>query len=199
MSQAFVGLVFLAIVGGAAESGSAIAMGRANRMDLAVSIAIGSVQIGSCGTGARLPELRARAPAAPAPVPAPARGRHLHRGDRGRGRGGDGRSNWFKGSSSSPFTSCSPCWPISSQPEAARANSPRLPERGQSGGPPSVVVTKACCSAVARAETFSMGRPEGSSMPPPQPPKLPLRRPPSRPLHVVTMDVRGRAASKDEQ
>jgi Ca2+:H+ antiporter len=42
MSQAFVGLVFLAIVGGAAESGSAIAMGRSNRMDLAVSIAIGS-------------------------------------------------------------------------------------------------------------------------------------------------------------
>jgi Ca2+:H+ antiporter len=42
MSQAFVGLVFLAIVGGAAESGSAIAMGRANRMDLAVGIAIGS-------------------------------------------------------------------------------------------------------------------------------------------------------------
>ena len=42
LSRAFVGLVFLAIVGGAAESGSAIAMGRANRMDLAVSIAIGS-------------------------------------------------------------------------------------------------------------------------------------------------------------
>jgi len=42
MSKAFVGLVFLAIVGGAAESGSAIAMGRANRMDLAVGIAIGS-------------------------------------------------------------------------------------------------------------------------------------------------------------
>jgi Ca2+:H+ antiporter len=42
MSQAFVGLVFLAIVGGAAESGSAIAMARANRMDLSVSIAIGS-------------------------------------------------------------------------------------------------------------------------------------------------------------
>ena len=32
----------LAIVGGAAESGSAIAMGRANRMDLAVGIAVGS-------------------------------------------------------------------------------------------------------------------------------------------------------------
>ncbi len=42
MSRAFIGLVFLAIVGGAAESGSAIAMGRANRMDLAVGIAVGS-------------------------------------------------------------------------------------------------------------------------------------------------------------
>jgi Ca2+:H+ antiporter len=42
MSQAFIGMVFLAIVGGAAESGSAIAMGRKNRMDLAVSIALGS-------------------------------------------------------------------------------------------------------------------------------------------------------------
>ncbi len=42
MSSVFVGLVFLAIVGGAAESGSAIAMGRANRMDLSVSIVIGS-------------------------------------------------------------------------------------------------------------------------------------------------------------
>jgi Ca2+:H+ antiporter len=42
MSRTFIGLVFLAIVGGAAESGSAIAMGRANRMDLAVGIAIGS-------------------------------------------------------------------------------------------------------------------------------------------------------------
>ncbi len=42
MSQAFIGMIFLAIVGGAAESGSAIAMGRKNRMDLAVSIALGS-------------------------------------------------------------------------------------------------------------------------------------------------------------
>ncbi len=42
MSQAFVGLVFLAIVGGIAESFSAIAMGRANRMDLSIGIAIGS-------------------------------------------------------------------------------------------------------------------------------------------------------------
>ena len=42
MSQVFIGIVFLAIVGGAAESGSAIAMARRNRMDLAVGIALGS-------------------------------------------------------------------------------------------------------------------------------------------------------------
>src|SRR5262249_21196936 len=42
MSDVFIGIVFLAIVGGAAESGSAIAMARGNRMDLAVGIALGS-------------------------------------------------------------------------------------------------------------------------------------------------------------
>jgi Ca2+:H+ antiporter len=42
MSQVFIGIVFLAIVGGAAESGSAIAMARKNKMDLAVGIALGS-------------------------------------------------------------------------------------------------------------------------------------------------------------
>ena len=42
MSQVFIGIVFLAIVGGAAESGSAIAMARKNRMDLTVGIALGS-------------------------------------------------------------------------------------------------------------------------------------------------------------
>ena len=42
MSQVFIGIVFLAIVGGAAESGSAIAMAGMNRMDLAVGIALGS-------------------------------------------------------------------------------------------------------------------------------------------------------------
>jgi Ca2+:H+ antiporter len=42
MSQVFIGSIFLAIVGGAAESASAIAMGRSNRMDLAVGIALGS-------------------------------------------------------------------------------------------------------------------------------------------------------------
>jgi Ca2+:H+ antiporter len=42
MSQVFIGIVLLAIVGGAAESGSAIAMGRKNKMDLSVGIALGS-------------------------------------------------------------------------------------------------------------------------------------------------------------
>ncbi|HTO97529.1 MAG TPA: calcium/proton exchanger, partial [Myxococcales bacterium] len=42
MSDAFIGLVFLAVVGGAAESGSAIAMARKGKMDLSVGIALGS-------------------------------------------------------------------------------------------------------------------------------------------------------------
>ena len=42
MSEVFIGIVFVAIVGGAAESGSAIAMGRKFKMDLAVGIGLGS-------------------------------------------------------------------------------------------------------------------------------------------------------------
>jgi Ca2+:H+ antiporter len=42
MSEVFIGIVFLAIVGGAAESGSAIAMARKNKVDLTVGIAMGS-------------------------------------------------------------------------------------------------------------------------------------------------------------
>jgi Ca2+:H+ antiporter len=42
MSQVFIGIVVLAVVGGAAESSSAVAMGVKNRMDLSVAIAIGS-------------------------------------------------------------------------------------------------------------------------------------------------------------
>ncbi|WP_262297826.1 calcium/proton exchanger [Microvirga sesbaniae] len=46
MSQMFMGVIVLALVGGAAESGSAIAMGRADRVDLSIGIALGScVQI----------------------------------------------------------------------------------------------------------------------------------------------------------
>jgi len=41
-SQTFIGLVFVAIVGGAAESGSAIAMALKNKVDLSMGIAFGS-------------------------------------------------------------------------------------------------------------------------------------------------------------
>jgi len=42
MTQMFIGIVFIAIVGGAAESGSALAMAGKNKMDLSVGIALGS-------------------------------------------------------------------------------------------------------------------------------------------------------------
>ena len=46
MSEVFIGMVFLAVIGGAAESGSSIAMARKNKMDLSIGIALGScVQI----------------------------------------------------------------------------------------------------------------------------------------------------------
>jgi len=42
MSEVFIGIVFLAMIGGAAESGSAIAMARKNKLDLTIGIAMGS-------------------------------------------------------------------------------------------------------------------------------------------------------------
>jgi Ca2+:H+ antiporter len=42
MSDTFIGIVILAVVGGAAESGSAISMATKNKMDLTVGIALGS-------------------------------------------------------------------------------------------------------------------------------------------------------------
>jgi Ca2+:H+ antiporter len=42
MSETFIGIIILAIVGGAAESGSAISMATKNKMDLTVGIALGS-------------------------------------------------------------------------------------------------------------------------------------------------------------
>jgi Ca2+:H+ antiporter len=42
MTDVFIGIVFLAVIGGAAESGSAIAMARKNRPDLTIGIAMGS-------------------------------------------------------------------------------------------------------------------------------------------------------------
>jgi Ca2+:H+ antiporter len=42
MSPRFIGIILLAILGGAAESGAAIAMARKDKMDLSVGIAMGS-------------------------------------------------------------------------------------------------------------------------------------------------------------
>ena len=42
MSEVFIGIVFLAMIGGAAESGSAVAMARKNKLDLTIGIAMGS-------------------------------------------------------------------------------------------------------------------------------------------------------------
>jgi Ca2+:H+ antiporter len=42
MSDVFIGIVLLAVIGGAAESGSAIAMARKNKLDLTFGIAMGS-------------------------------------------------------------------------------------------------------------------------------------------------------------
>ena len=42
LTEVFIGIIFLAVIGGAAESSSAIAMGRKNKMDLAIGIAHGS-------------------------------------------------------------------------------------------------------------------------------------------------------------
>ena len=42
MSPLFIGIVLLAAIGGAAESGAAIAMAGKNKMDLSVGLAMGS-------------------------------------------------------------------------------------------------------------------------------------------------------------
>ena len=42
MSRVLIGIVFLALIGGAAESASAIAVARRDKMDLSVGIALGS-------------------------------------------------------------------------------------------------------------------------------------------------------------
>lgn len=99
MSQAFVGLVFLAIVGGAAESVSAVAMGRKDRMDMAVGIAIGScIQIALFVAPALV--LLSYA-VAPSPLqlmfPRVLVGTLLISVVTGAVVMADGRSNWFKG------------------------------------------------------------------------------------------------------
>ena len=99
MSEAFIGIVFLAIVGGAAESGSAIAMARKNKMDLSVGIALGSsIQIalfvapvlvlGSYVVAPRPLELSFTRPEIGSLFMAVLIGTQI---------AADGRSNWFKG------------------------------------------------------------------------------------------------------
>jgi Ca2+:H+ antiporter len=99
MSQVFIGIVFLAIVGGAAESGSAIAVARKNKMDLSVGIALGSsIQLAlfvapvlvfaSYFVGPRPLELSFSRPEVGSLFIAVLVGTIVC---------GDGRSNWFKG------------------------------------------------------------------------------------------------------
>ncbi len=99
MSKTFVGLVVLAIVGGAAELGSAVTMGRRNRMDLAMGIAVGS----SIQIALFVAPVLALLSLLAAPVPFTL---VFTRGEItmlfmtvliGAIVAGDGRSNWFKG------------------------------------------------------------------------------------------------------
>ncbi|QJR11221.1 Ca(2+)/H(+) antiporter [Usitatibacter rugosus] len=99
MSEVFIGIVFLAIVGGAAESSSAIAMARRNKMDLTVGIVMGScIQIAlfvapvlvlaSYFVGPRPLELSFNRAEIGALLMAVLIGSMV---------AGDGRANWFKG------------------------------------------------------------------------------------------------------
>jgi Ca2+:H+ antiporter len=99
MSSVFIGIVFLAVVGGAAESSSAIAMAWRNKMDLSVGIALGSCILIALFVAPVL--VLASYFVAPQPLEL-----SFSRGEVGAlfmaaiiGTvvAGDGRSNWFKG------------------------------------------------------------------------------------------------------
>jgi Ca2+:H+ antiporter len=99
MSPIFLGMVLLAVIGGAAESGSAIAMGRRNKPDLAVGIALGSsIQIALFVT-----PLLVLASLALAPTPLTLAFSRLEIGVLLFGAlivattSGDGQATWFKG------------------------------------------------------------------------------------------------------
>jgi Ca2+:H+ antiporter len=99
MSPLFIGIVLLAVVGGAAESGAAIAMARRNQMDLAVGIAMGScLQIALFVTPVLVLSSRLLAP-----EPLTLGFSRLEIGALFLGAligghvAGDGRSNWYKG------------------------------------------------------------------------------------------------------
>jgi Ca2+:H+ antiporter len=99
MSQAFIGIVLLAILGGAAESGAAIAMAKKDKMDLSVGIAMGSsIQIALFVTPALVLASRFIAPERLT--------LSFNRAEIGAlflavligtTLAGDGRANWFKG------------------------------------------------------------------------------------------------------
>jgi Ca2+:H+ antiporter len=99
MSEVFIGIVFLAIVGGAAESGSAIAMGRKNKLDLTVGIAMGS----SIQIALFIAPVLALASGFIAPAPLELAFTRAEMGTLflavliGAIVSGDGRSNWYKG------------------------------------------------------------------------------------------------------
>jgi Ca2+:H+ antiporter len=99
MSPIFIGMVLLAVIGGAAESGSAIAMGRRNKPDLAVGIAMGSsIQIALFVT-----PVLVLLSAVVAPAPLNLAFNRLEIGVLLLGTlivvttSGDGRATWFKG------------------------------------------------------------------------------------------------------
>lgn len=99
MSQTFIGIVFLAVIGGAAEGGSAVAMARKNKVDLAIAISLGScIQIAlfvapllvllSLAVSTEILTLSFGRPELVALLLAVLIGAMVS---------GDGRSNWFKG------------------------------------------------------------------------------------------------------
>jgi Ca2+:H+ antiporter len=99
MSPMFIGIVLLAIVGGAAESAAAIAMARKNQMDLSVGIAMGScIQIALFVT-----PVLVLLSALIAPEPLTLEFSRVEIGALflgvliGAHVAGDGHSNWFKG------------------------------------------------------------------------------------------------------
>jgi len=99
MSEVFIGIVLLAAIGGAAESGSAIAMARKNKLDLTVGIAMGS----SIQIALFVAPVLVFASILIAPKPLELSFSRAELGTLFLGVlvgaivGGDGRSNWYKG------------------------------------------------------------------------------------------------------
>jgi Ca2+:H+ antiporter len=99
MSEVFIGIVLLAVIGGAAESGSAVAMARKNKLDLTVGIAMGS----SIQIALFVAPVLVFASILIAPHPLELSFSRAELGTLflgvlvGAFVGGDGRSNWYKG------------------------------------------------------------------------------------------------------